>query len=330
MTNYAINGFGRIGRVLLRVGYKDLKFTAINSPAEPETQAHLLKYDSVYGEFPEKVDYTKDSLIIGRQEIKLTRERKPEEIPWKKAGVDVVAECTGIFKDRKSAAKHLKAGAKRVVISAPSKDSDLTVIKGVNDSELDPKKHKVINNASCTSNCFAPVAKLINDEIGIKDGFMVTAHGYTASQNLLDGSHKDLRRARAAAVNIIPTTSGASISVTDAIPSLKGKIHSSAVRVPVIDGSIIYFIFTVKNKTTAEEVNKLFKKAAEKSYKGVIQYSNEPLVSTDVIGNSHSAVFDSLLTEVSGNLVKVGAWYDNEWGYCCRMVDILKKFKNKL
>lgn len=323
----AINGFGRIGRVLFRVAYKKLNIVAINSPSDAKTMAHLLKYDSVYGRFPGKISYTKNSLVVDGKRIKLFFERDPLKIPWKDLKIDVVAECTGVFRYREMIEKHIEAGAKRVILSAPPKDEvDCNIVKGVNDKHY-KKHHCLISCASCTTNCFAPIVQVLHKALKVKKGFMVTTHAYTGDQQLVDGTHKDLRRARAAAINVVPTTSGAAKAVTQVIPELKGKLHASAIRVPVPTGSAIYFTCEVGKKVSAERINDLFKKASKGKMKGIIQYCNEPIVSSDIIGNPHSAIFDSLLTEVDGDLVKVVAWYDNEWGYSHRMMDLIKEIK---
>ncbi|MEM7826769.1 MAG: type I glyceraldehyde-3-phosphate dehydrogenase [Candidatus Aenigmatarchaeota archaeon] len=321
----AINGFGRIGRCVIRAGLrKGINIVAINSTSDPKASAHLLKWDSVYGRFEKSVEADKDALIVDKKEIKLVSERDPEKLPWKKLDIDVVVESTGVFRDRESASKHLKVGAKKVLISAPAKNPDVTIVPGVNDSWL-KKEHKIISNASCTTNCLAPIAKVINDEFKIVKGFMTTVHAYTNDQRILDGSHKDLRRARACAMSIIPTTTGATESVVEVIPELKGKMNGVALRVPVPDGSIVDFVVEVKKETSVEEVNAIFKRYAQGKMKGIIEYTEEPIVSQDIIGNPHSAIFDALSTQVIGNnFIKVLAWYDNEYGYACRMVDTLK------
>ena len=327
MVNVAINGFGRIGRAFFRIGYKKLNIVAINDPSDAKTIAHLLKYDSVYGKFSENIKCSKNALYVGKKKINLYFEKDPEKLPWEKHKIDVVVECSGRFTDKKSANKHIKAGAKKVIISAPAKDVDLTVINGINDNKIQ-KNHQIISNGSCTTNCLAPIAKIINDKLGLRKGFMVTVHSYTSSQNIVDAVHpKDIRRGRAAAENIIPTTSGASVAVGQALPELKDKIHSSAMRVPILNGSVIYLTCQVKKRKSVKEINELFKKAAMKKFKNIIEYSEEPLVSTDIIKNQHSAIFDSSLTEVDKDLVKIIAWYDNEYGYSCRLVDMLRYLK---
>lgn len=325
----AINGFGRIGRIFFRTAYKKLNVVAINSPSNAKTIANLLKYDSVYGKFSGKIKYTKNALYVDGKKINLYFERDPENLPWKENKIDVVVESSGIFRDKDSLNKHLKAGAKKVIVSAPAKGVDLVVVNGVNDTKI-KKNHKIISNASCTTNCLAPIIKVIDASLGLKKCFMVTIHSYTSTQNIVDGSHKkDIRRGRAAAENIIPTTSGASVAVGKVLPNLNGKIHSSAMRVPVLDGSVIYLTCIVKKKKTVKEINQIMKKASKGKFKGIIEYSEDSLVSTDIIGNNHAAVLDSELTEVDNEFVKVVAWYDNEWAYCYQMVDVVKKFWKK-
>ena len=280
----------------------------------------------MYGRFPGKISYDKDHVIVDGKKIKVYAEKDPAKLPWKKLKIDVVAECTGFFTDREGAMKHIKAGAKKVLISAPAKEPDVTVVLGVNFEMYDKKKHRIISNASCTTNCIAPIVKILNDAFGIVNSFMTTVHAYTVTQKLVDGPvKKDIRRGRAAAVNIVPTTTGATKAVIETIPELKGKLNGMAIRVPVVCGSICQFSAVLKKTVTPEEVNKAFQKAAKK-LKGILEYSEEPLVSTDIIQNPHSCIFDSLSTQVIGkNLVNVCGWYDNEWGYSARMVDVMKK-----
>jgi glyceraldehyde 3-phosphate dehydrogenase len=327
MARFAINGFGRIGRQVFEIAIQQkLNIVAINDLTDTKTLAHLLKYDSVYGRFSGKIGYDKDHLIINNKKIKVYAEKDPAKLPWKKLNIDVVAECTGAFTDREGAGKHLKAGAKKVLISAPAKQPDVTVVLGVNFDRYDRKKHRIISNASCTTNCIAPIVKVLNDAFGIESGFMTTVHAYTASQKLVDGPHKkDIRRGRAAAVNIVPTTTGATKAVTETIPELNNKLDGMAIRVPVACGSICQFSAVLKKNITTEQVNSAFKKAAQKM-KGILEYSEEPLVSTDIIQNPNSCIFDSLSTQAVGkNQVNVCGWYDNEWGYSARMVDVMKK-----
>lgn len=327
MVRVAINGFGRIGRMVFRAGINNRRtdFVAINDLTDTRTLAHLFKYDSVHGKFSREVSYDDKNLIINKKRIPVFSEREPEKLPWKEFKVDVVVESTGFFTTKELASKHLTAGARKVLISAPAKGGNVkTIVLGVNEKIYDKKTDDIISNASCTTNCLAPIVKVLNDRIGIVHGLMTTTHAYTSTQKLVDGAHKDLRRARAAAINIIPTHTGAAEATTEVIPELKGKLTGIALRVPIANASIIDLTAELKKKTSVAEVNEIFRKAASKDMKGIIEYSEEPLVSTDVIGNMHSAIFDSQLTRViDGNLVKVFAWYDNEWGYACRMIDVL-------
>jgi len=328
MIRVAINGFGRIGRLVFRAGMKrkGIEFVAINDLTDAKTLAYLLKYDSVHGILDADIKAKGNSIVVNGKEIKIFSEKEPENLPWKKLKIDVVVESTGIFITKEGAEKHLKAGAKKVLISAPAKGDNpiKTIVIGVNEKDYDRKKDDIISLASCTTNCLAPVVKVLNDNFGIEKGFMTTVHAYTNDQKILDLPHKDLRRARAAAMSIIPTTTGAAKAVTLTIPELKGKLDGMAMRVPVADGSITDFVAVLKKEATAEEINKLFRSASEKSLKGILQNTEEPIVSIDIVGNPHSAIFDSELTKTSGNLVKVVAWYDNEWGYSNRMVDFIK------
>lgn len=323
----AINGFGRIGRMVYRAGYQDkqINFVAVNDLTDTKTLAHLLKYDSVHGTFPEEVSYTKDSLIVGKRRIKVLAERDPGRLPWKQLKVEVVVESTGFFLTKESASLHLKAGARKVLLSADAKSPDIkTLIRGVNEKTYDKAKDQIISNASCTSNCTAPLVKVLSDALTIENAFFTTTHAYTASQKLQDAPDKNLRTARAAAVNIIPHSSGAAAAVPLTVPAVQGRFDGLALRVPVIDGSITVLTAWVKKRTTMGEVNLLFKKAADSHLKGLLEYSTKPLVSSDIIGNQHSCIFDSEFTKVSGQLVQVLGWYDNEWGYSCRMVDMIK------
>jgi len=327
MVRVAINGFGRIGRQILQAGINDpdIEWIAVNDLTDTKTLAHLLKYDSVHGISPYTVTYDEKNLIVNGKVIKVLSERDPQKLPWKDLKVDIVVESTGIFSDREKAALHLKAGAKKVLISTTGKNSDITIAKGINENMYDKKKHNIISNASCTTNCLAPIVKVLNDNLGVKRGFMVTAHSYTADQNLVDAPHRDLRRARSAAVSIIPTTTGAAKAVAEVIPEMKGKLDGFAWRVPTPDGSIVNFVAEVNKPTKIEEVNWLFKQVSQYHMKGILEYSEEPLVSRDIIHNPHSCIFDALSTMViDGTLVSVSGWYDNEWGYSCRMVDVLK------
>ncbi len=320
-----INGFGRIGRSFLRIAtkHKNINVVAVNDLTDAKTLAHLFKYDSVHGTFPGKVSFKGDSLVVNGKPVKVFSEKDPEKLPWKKLGVSVVLEATGIFRDQQGAGKHLKAGAKRVIISAPAKDPDITIVLGVNDDQFDPKKHRIISNASCTTNCLAPVVKVINDTFGIERGLMTTIHAYTNDQRILDLPHKDLRRARAAALSMIPTTTGAATAVTLVIPELAGKLDGMAMRVPTPNVSVVDFTAQVKKKATAEKVNGAMKKAARGKMRKILKYSDEPLVSTDFNHTPYSSIVDAPSTNVvDGNLVKVLAWYDNEWGYAARCVDL--------
>ncbi len=322
-----INGFGRIGRNVFRAGFDDeeIEFVGINDLADTKTLAHLLKYDSIYGAFDGEVEATDGSIIVDGKEIKISKEKDPAVLPWKELGAEIVIESTGHFTDREGVAKHLTAGAKKVIISAPAKQPDITIVLGVNEDKYDPKVHHIISNASCTTNCLAPVVKVLLDNFGIVKGFMTTIHAYTNDQNILDFPHKDLRRARAGALSIIPTTTGAAKAIGEVIPELKGKMDGVAMRVPVPDGSVVDLVAIVEKETTIEEVNKAFKKAADVGrFEGILEYTEDPIVSIDVIGNSYSSIFDALSTMVMGNLVKVVSWYDNEWGYSCRLIDLIK------
>ncbi len=326
MINVAINGFGRIGRMVFRAGYddKNINFVAVNDLTDTKTLAHLLKYDSVHGQFPKEVRYTKDSLIVGKRRIRVLAEKDPSRLPWKNLKIDVVVESTGFFLTQETASAHLKAGAKKVILSADAKDNTKTIILGVNEKTYNQKTDNIISMASCTSNCTAPMTKVIQDNFGIETAFFTTTHAYTATQKLHDAPDKNLRNARAANVNIIPHSSGAAKAVPLTIPEIKGNFEGMALRIPVIDGSITVLTALVKKKTSAEEVNALFKKVAQTSMKNILQYNEEPLVSTDIIGNSYSCIFDSEFTKVNGRLVQVLGWYDNEWGYSCRMVEMIR------
>jgi len=329
MINVAINGFGRIGRLVLKAGInnKNIRFTAINDLTSPETLAHLLRWDSVHGKFPGTIKAKKDAIIVNGKEIKISAEKDPRKLPWKKLKIDVAIECTGRFREYKECQQHLKAGAKKVLLSAPPKGTKpiKQIVMGVNHKEY--QGEDVVSNASCTTNCFAPMAKIINDKYNIIDGVMTTVHSYTNDQRILDGPHKDLRRARSAALNIIPTSTGAAKAIGHVIPELKGKLIGSAIRVPTPDASLCHFVAELEEKRDmciTEEVNTLFKKMSKTEFKGILEYSDEALVSTDVIGNPHSCLFDSQLTTCVGNNLIVVGWYDNEWGYSNRMVDMIK------
>ena len=321
-----INGFGRIGRNFLRAARRrgaDIDVVAVNDLTDAATLAHLLKYDSVHGVWSGVVAAEGDGITIDDEAFKVFCERDPAMIPWRDLGVDVVVESTGHFTDRAGASKHLEAGAKKVVISAPAKDPDLTVVMGVNDSEYDSSKHHILSNASCTTNCLAPVAKVLLDNFGIEQGFMTTVHAYTNDQMILDLPHKDLRRARAAAMSIIPTSTGAARAIALVLPELKGKLDGFALRVPVPDGSVVDLVVTLGRDVTVDEVNAAVKTAAEGPLSGVLQYTEDPIVSSDIVGNPFSSVFDAKLTMVMGRQVKVVSWYDNEWGFSNRMVDLV-------
>ena len=324
-----LNGFGRIGKAVFRAGVSrpGIEFVAINSRSDPSIYAHLLKYDSVHGRFPGTVELKGKHLSVNGYEVKMFQETDPLNVPWKQLGVDVVIECTGEFRKRADIEKHLHAGAKYVVLTAPPKgdDSIPLYVYGVNHTQFKKEKDLLVSNASCTTNCLAPLAKVLNDAFGIKKGFMSTVHAYTSSQSLIDRSDKDLRRARAAAINIIPTSTGAAKSIGKVIPELAGKLDGTAFRVPVPNGSMVDLVVELNRNVTVEEVNQAVKKAAEGSFKGIIEYSDAHLVSSDVLGNPHSCVFDSLCTQlVAGNLVKILAWYDNEFGYSCRLIDLIQ------
>ena len=326
----AINGFGRIGRLTLKAALtKDnIDIIAVNDLTDSATLAHLLKYDSVHGKFPGTVSAEGDNLLVNGKKIRVFSEKDPASLPWKDLGVDVVVESTGVFRDREKISRHLQAGARKVVLCVPSKtaaDVDATVVLGVNEGDLKPDQ-QIFSNASCTTNCLAPVAKVLNDRFGIKRGLMNTIHSYTNDQIILDAPHKDLRRARAAAMSIIPTTTGAAKAVGLVIPELKGRMDGFAMRVPTPDGSVVDLTVELERSATREEINLAIKEAAEGPLKGILEYCDEPIVSTDVIGNTHSSVFDSLMTQVlEGNFVKVLSWYDNEFGYANRVVDLIAR-----
>jgi glyceraldehyde 3-phosphate dehydrogenase len=324
-TRVGINGFGRIGRSFTRLALErtDLEVVAVNDITDAGTLAHLLAFDSTYGRLGRTVEHTPDSIVVGGTAIAVLSERDPAAIDWAKLGADVVIESTGKFRTRNGAALHLKGGARKVLISAPGKGVDLTVVLGVNDGDYDPQRHDVISNASCTTNCVAPMVKVLNDAFGLVQGFMTTIHAYTGDQMLLDGPHKDLRRARSAATNIVPTTTGAARATGLVIPAVAGKLDGVAIRVPVEDGSLTDLAVVLSRDVTAEEVNEAFAAAAGSGpMQGILRYSTDPIVSRDVIGDSASCVFDSPLTQASGTLVKVFGWYDNEWGYTCRLADL--------
>ncbi len=320
----AINGFGRIGRLTLRnlLKSRDIDVVAINDLTDNATLAHLFKYDTAHGIYEGKVTSSKDSITIGRKSIKSFTERDPSKLPWKKLKVDVVLECTGIFTTKEKASFHLKAGAKKVILSAPAKSTGIsTVVLGVNDEAINAKT-KIYSNASCTTNCLAPIVKLIDENWGIKQGNITTTHAYTAAQKIQDAPHKDLRRGRAAAMNIVPTSTGAAVATSLVYPPIKDKLTALSLRVPIITGSIIELIVWTNKKSTTAKVNAAFKKAAGKKLKGIVEYETAPIVSSDIVGNKHSCIFDSLLTVADGNMLKVVAWYDNEAGYSARLADL--------
>jgi glyceraldehyde 3-phosphate dehydrogenase len=323
-----INGFGRIGRLVFRIAHKrdDVEVLAVNDITDAKALANLLKYDSVHGKFDGSVEARGNSLIVDGEEIKVLTERDPAKLPWKDMGVEVAVESTGIFRKRDQIAAHLEAGARKVLLSVPAKDKiDATIVLGVNDDDL-KAEHQIVSNASCTTNCLAPVAKVLHESFGVKKGLMTTIHAYTNDQQVLDAPHKDPRRARASAVSMIPTTTGAAIATGKVYPQLDGKLNGMAVRVPVCDGSLVDLVAELEKEVTLDQVKDAFKKYADGPMKGILEYCTDPVVSVDIIGNSHSSIFDSEATMVLGpNLVKVISWYDNEWGYSCRMVDLIVK-----
>ena len=337
MIRVAINGFGRIGRNVLRAAFahsqygKKFEIVAINDLGSTDILAHLFKYDSIYGRFNGTIEKQEDGIVVNGHFIKFFSQVNPEKLPWQDLNINIALESTGIFRNREGATKHLQAGAEKVIISAPAKDPDFTVVLGVNEDGYNAENHQIISNASCTTNSLAPPVKVLNDAFGINQGFMTTIHSYTGDQRILDFPHKDFRRARAAATSIIPTTTGAARAVTLVIPELKGKLDGMAVRVPTPDGSLTDLTCTLKRDVTKEEVNHVLKQAAEDQLKGIMQYSEDPIVSVDIIGNPHSAIIDGLSTNVigeRGNLVKILSWYDNEWGYSCRLVDLINYLYN--
>jgi len=333
-TRIGINGFGRIGRNYFRAALAqgaDLEIVAVNDLTSPEALAHLFKYDSVGGRLAETIEVKEGNIVVDGKTIKVLAERDPAKLPWGELGVDIVIESTGFFTKAADAQKHIDAGAKKVLISAPASDEDITIVMGVNDGLYDPAAHHIISNASCTTNCLGPLAKVINDSFGIERGLMTTIHAYTADQNLQDGPHKDLRRARAAAVNMVPTSTGAAKAIGLVLPELKGKLDGYAIRVPVPTGSATDLTVTVSRETTVAEVNAALKAAAETDeLKGLLTYTDEPIVSSDIVGDPASSIFDSGLTKVIGNQVKVVSWYDNEWGYSNRLVDLTELVAAKL
>ncbi|MDZ7673420.1 MAG: type I glyceraldehyde-3-phosphate dehydrogenase [Halanaerobiales bacterium] len=328
----AINGFGAIGRKALRgaIDNPEIEFVAINDLVDPQVLAYLLKYDSNHGTFDGEIDHTDSSIIVNGKEIKIFNKKDPADLPWGDLGVEVVYEATGFFTDANDAKKHLDAGAKKVIISAPAKNEDITVVLGVNDEDYDPAKHNIISNASCTTNCLAPIAKILDDEYGIEKGLMTTIHSYTSSQNLLDGPYKwkKITRGRAAAENIVPTTTGAAVATTLVLPELEGKLDGMAVRTQTPTGSLVDLVVTLEQDVTEEKINKVMKKYADGEMKGVLEYNEDPIVSRDIIGNPHSSIYDANYTKViQGNMVKILSWYDNEWGYAQRLNDFAVKMK---
>jgi glyceraldehyde 3-phosphate dehydrogenase len=324
----AINGFGRIGRLFLRAAAQqgaDVEVVAVNDLTDARNLAHLLKYDSVHRVWPGDISYTDDTLVFEGRSIKVLSIAEVGQLPWRELNVDVVLECTGRNTERAKAAVHLDQGAKKVVISAPAKDPDITVVMGVNDTDYDPARHHIVSNASCTTNCLAPLAKVLSDSFGIEQGLMTTVHAYTNDQRILDLYHKDPRRARAASLSIIPTSTGAAKAIGLVIPGLKGKLDGYALRVPVPDGSVVDLVVSLEREATPEEINAAMQAAAEGPMAGVLRYTDEPLVSSDIVGDPHSSIFDSALTMVMGRQARVVAWYDNEWGFSNRMVDLCER-----
>ncbi len=329
----AVNGFGRIGRDVVRILVQnndpDLELVAVNIVSDLETNAHLFKYDSIYGIFDGEVSVNGDELTLGDKKIKVVNDRDPENLPWEELGVELVIDSTGAFRDKEGLSKHIKAGAKKVLLTAPGKGVDKTIVLGVNDDDYDPENDVVISNASCTTNCLAPVVKVINDNFGIVRGLMTTVHAYTNDQKLHDDAHKDIRRARAAALSMIPTTTGAAKAVAQVIPEMEGKLTGYAIRVPIPTVSITDVVFEIEKEATVEEINAAIKKASENEMKGLLGYSDDKLVSIDFQGDSRSSIFDADLTLVNGNMIKVASWYDNEWGYSNRVVDLAKLVATK-
>jgi len=328
MAKIGINGFGRIGRLVLRAAieknFQELEFVALNDITDAKTNAHLFKYDSNYGIYPGEVKAKEKSIEIDGREYEVLCEKDPKNLPWKKLGVDIVVESTGLFTEAEKASSHLVAGAKKVLITAPAKGEDVTIVLGVNEKMYNPEKHKIISNASCTTNCLAPMAKVLDDNFGIKRGLMTTIHSYTNDQRILDLPHKDLRRARAASLSMIPTTTGAAKAIGKVIPKLNGKMHGLAIRVPTPTVSLVDLVVELEKQVDEKTVNDAFKKASESKLKDILQYCEEPLVSKDFVKNPHSCIFDAPSTYIIESMVKVMGWYDNEWAYSCRVVDLLK------
>jgi glyceraldehyde 3-phosphate dehydrogenase (phosphorylating) len=333
-TRVGINGFGRIGRNFLRAHVQrggDFEIVAVNDIGDTKTMAHLLKYDSVLGPFTGGVEAADDSITVDGTRIAKLMFRDPAELPWADLGVEIAVESTGLFTERDQAEAHLTAGAKKVVISAPATDPDVTLVLGVNDDDYDPAEDSIVSNASCTTNCVAPMAKVLHDAFTIEQGFMTTIHAYTNDQRVLDLPHKDLRRARAAAINLIPTSTGAARAIGVVLPELKGKVDGMSMRAPVPDGSVVDLVVRVGRETTVDEVNGIFRELADSGpLEGILRYTDEPIVSSDIVGSSYSCIFDSALTMASGNMVKVFGWYDNEWGYSCRLSDLVERIAQKL
>jgi glyceraldehyde 3-phosphate dehydrogenase len=333
-TRIGINGFGRIGRNFYRALVSKgspLELAAVNDLGDAATMAHLLKYDSIFGRFEKEVKVTDDGFSIEGQDVRLTSEKDPSALPWGELGVDIVIESTGLFTKRADAAKHIEGGAKKVIISAPAKDEDVTIVMGVNDDDYDNAEHQIVSNASCTTNCVVPMAKVLQDNWGIEKGFMTTCHAYTNDQNTLDLARDDLRRARAAAINIIPTTTGAAKAASLSMPELKGRLDGLALRVPVPDGSITDIVAVLSSEVSKDEVNNAYREAAQSAgMKGILEYTEDEIVSSDIVGNSHSCIIDGASTMANGNMVKVLGWYDNEWGYSNRLVDLTELVASKL
>jgi glyceraldehyde 3-phosphate dehydrogenase len=332
-TRVGINGFGRIGRNFFRAFLErggEFEVVAINDLGDAKTMAHLLEYDSNYGRLADGVEATDGRITTGSHELQVLSEREPGKLPWRDLGVEIAVESTGFFTKRDGAQQHLDAGAKKVVISAPATDPDVTVVLGVNDESYDPDAHHIVSNASCTTNCVAPLAKVLHDTFTIEQGFMTTVHAYTNDQRILDLPHEDLRRARAAAINLVPTSTGAARAIGLVMPELKGKVDGIAMRAPVPTGSVVDLVVRVSRETNAEEVNEAFRAAASGPLEGILQYTEDPLVSTDIKRSAYSCIFDSELTMATGTLVKVFGWYDNEWGYSCRLVDVVDRMARKL
>ena len=326
-TSVAINGFGRIGRLAFRAALgRDIEVVGINDLVDPKTLAHLLKWDSVHGPYPGEVEAAEDAIVVDGKRVPVSKERDPAQLPWRKLGAELALECTGLFRSRQAAEKHLEAGAERVLISAPAEDPDVTIVIGVNDDEYDPERHRIVSNASCTTNCLAPLAKVLHDSFGIERGWMTTIHSYTNDQVVVDAPHKDLRRARAAGLSLIPTSTGAARAIGLVMPELKGKLDGYAMRVPTANVSVVDLSLKLMRKTSADEINAAVRKAAEGPLKGILQYCDEPLVSIDFKGNPHSSILDAQYTKViNGDFAKVLSWYDNEWGYSNRLVDLALK-----